>query len=244
MIVQSDEFAGKRIAISGACGGLGRVFARVFAEHGAELILLDQDDRQLAALAGELGPAHQAVAYDQGRPDSIARALAATDRIDILINNAGYMLRKSLLETSAAEVADLIGVNLTGAIIMAMTAAEKMKGRGGTIVNIASQLAFASEPDRAIYSVSKAGLVQFTRNASREWTSLGIRTFAVAPGVVRTNMTEGLSPAAREKLMSRVPDGRMLEPEEVVRMVAFLASRDGQAFVGQTLIADGGYLIH
>ncbi|ANY16455.1 SDR family NAD(P)-dependent oxidoreductase [Bordetella pseudohinzii] len=242
--MNKNEFTGKRIVISGACGGLGRAFASEFAGQGARLMLLDQQADTLAALVGELGGGHDFAACDQAQPASLVQALSGLDQIDVLINNAGYMLRKPLFDTAIDEVGHLLGVNLTGAIILAMIAAQRMKQAGGTIVNIASQLAFASEADRAIYSVSKAGLVQFTRNAAREWAPFGIRSFALAPGVLRTNMTDNLSQQARERLMSRVPDGRMIEPEEIARIAAFLISGQARSFNGQTLIADGGYLIH
>jgi len=240
-----NSFLGRNVVITGACGGLGQAMARIFHEKQARLILLDKHTGELEKLAGELGSDTRTITYDQSDAASIEEAIARIGKADVLVNNAAYMVRKPLLEMSAAEVHDLINVDLTGMIVVAMETAKLMRGQGGgVIVNVASQLAFTSEPNRAVYSTAKAGLIRFTKSAAREWIELGIRVVGVAPGVVQTNMTDNLSPEAKAKLLSRVPRGEMIMPEEIGRMIAFLASAEGSAIVGQTLIADKGYLIH
>ncbi|WP_296558394.1 SDR family oxidoreductase [Pigmentiphaga sp.] len=239
----THHFEGRSVVVSGACGGLGQALAQAFGERGARLVLLDRDAAELDALAARLDPGARTAVYDQADPASIAQAMSSVGTIDVFINNAAYMIRKPLLDMEDGEVRHLIDVNLTGAILMAMAAARAMRDRGGVIVNLASQLAFTSEHERAVYSAAKAGLVQFTKNAAREWIRHGIRVCAIAPGVVRTNMTDNLSDEVRRRLMSRVPTGEMIGPDAIARLVALIASDEASSFVGQTLIADNGYLL-
>lgn len=240
-----ERFKGRRVAISGACGGFGQEMARQFQAEGASLLLLDRDEAQLAQLRGELGGETSVIVYDQADDSSIDMALAQVVGADVFVNNAGCTVRKSLLDFSTAEMRRLLDIDLYGAMRMAIGMARIMIAhRGGVIVNIASQLAFASEPERGVYSVAKAGLVQFTRSSAREWAAQGVRTCAIAPGPAETGMTADMSAQAREALLSKVPSGEMIQPRDIAGVACFLSSPDGRAFVGQTMVVDGGYLLH
>lgn len=240
-----QRYKGRRVAISGACGGFGQAMAREFRGEGAQLVLLDRDAVRLEQLRADLGGEASIVVYEQADQGSVQNALAQVGGVDVFVNNAGYTVRKPLMEFEHAEMRRLLEVDLYGAMQMAIGMARIMVGRsGGVIVNIASQLAFASEPDRGIYSVAKAGLVQFTKNAGREWGAQGVRTFAIAPGVAETEMTADLTDSARAALMAKVSSRKLIQPEEIARMTCFLSSDDASSFVGQTIIVDSGYLLH
>jgi len=240
-----QKFKGRRVAISGACGGFGQAMAREFQSEGAQLMLLDRDPERLRQLRSELSAEVNLITYDQSDEASVTAALSQVEAVDVFVNNAGYTVRKPLLEFQHGEMRKLLDVDLYGAMQMAIGMARIMvRQSGGVIVNIASQLAFASEPDRGIYSVAKAGLVQFTKNAGREWASQGVRTFAIAPGVAETDMTANLSDSAKANLMAKVFSNKLIQPEEIARMTCFLSSDDASCFVGQTIIVDSGYLLH
>ncbi len=240
-----ERFKSRRVAISGACGGLGQAMARQFQAEGAQLVLLDRDHDRLAQLRGQLAGEATTIVYEQGDDASIDRALAQVHAVDVFVNNAGYTVRKALMDFSTAEMRQLLDVDLYGSMRMAIGMARVMVRQGsGVIANIASQLAFASEPERGIYSVAKAGIVQFTRNSGREWAEHGVRTFAIAPGVAETGMTANLSDGARESLLAKVPSRKLIQPEDIARVACFLASDEASCFVGQTIIVDSGYLLH
>jgi len=241
------QFVGCRVAISGATGGFGRAMCRGFESEGAELVLIDKELQALEEWRKQLGRRHETVVCDQGDLDAVEAAVARIGAVDVFVNNAGYMLRKPLIEMSSQEVKHLVDVNLTGAIAMAIGIGRAMVARGsGVIVNVASQLAFAGAAGRGIYGATKAGLVQFTRSAGSEWISNGVRVVAIAPGIANTDMTLNLreSPIEHANLLQRVPAARLIEADEVAQIVLFLASPLAASIVGQTLVADCGYLVH
>lgn len=240
-----QRFTGRRVAISGASGGLGQAMAREFQAEGAQLVLMDCDEGRLRQLSRDLGGEASVIVYDQADQVSIENALAQVDAVDVFLNNAGYTVRKPLMDFKCDEMRHLLDVNLYGAMQMAIGMARIMvRQSGGVIVNIASQLAFASEPERGVYSVAKAGLVQFTKCAGREWGSQGVRTFAIAPGVAETEMTANLTDSARAALMAKVASKALIQPCEIARIASFLSSDAASSFVGQTIVVDSGYLLH
>lgn len=219
--------------------------ARQFLAEGANLLLLDREVERLAQLRAQLGEDVSVIAYDQAEDASIDRGLAQVKGVDVFINNAGYTIRKALMEFSTEEMRHLLDVNLYGAMRMAIGMARIMaRNEGGVIANIASQLAFASEPGRGVYSVAKAGLVQFTRNSAREWAGHGVRIFAIAPGPAETGMTENMTDEARGMLLAKIPSGEMIQPHDIARVACFLSSSEARSFVGQTMVVDSGYLLY
>ncbi len=239
------DFSGLVVAISGAAGGFGSEMARRFCDGGARLVLLDRSADDVRAR--NAGIDAEAFGYDQADPSSIEDVAMAMSLPDVLVNNAGFTIRKPLLDMSTAEITRLIDVNLTGAVLLATRIAGRMaaSGRGGTIVNMSSQLAYSGGENRAIYSLTKAGLVQFTKSAAAEWARHGIRVCGLAPGAADTPMTADLQQdaAAMAKIGARVPSGRMIPAGEIADLALFLASGAAQSVVGQTLIADDGYLL-
>ena len=239
------DFSGKTVLVTGAAGGLGSRMARAFHAHGARVVLADRDRERLASLAAELGDAERQ-AFDQADPASVEALAEATGPVDVLLNNAGILHVGPFLEMTPDAIERMIATNLTGPILLARAVARAMVERGaGVIVNTASQIAFTGGPERAIYGTAKAGLVQFTRAAAAELAPHGVRVVALAPGRTLTPLTEEqlADPDHLAASLARIPAGRLGDAGEMARLALFLASPVADYVVGETLIADGGYIL-
>ena len=242
---QHLDFSGRRVLVTGAAGGLGSRMARAFHAHGATVALADRDLERLASLAAALGGAERH-AFDQADSASVDALARAAEPVDVLLNNAGILHLGPFLEMSAEAVERLLATNLTGPVLLARAVARGMVGRGsGVIVNTASQIAFTGGPERAIYGTAKAGLVQFTRAAAAELAPHGVRVVALAPGRTPTPLTEEQlsDPDYLAESLARIPAGRLGDAGEMARLALFLASPLADYVVGETLIADGGYIL-
>ena len=239
------DFSRRRVLVTGAAGGLGSRMARAFHAHGGTVVLADRDVERLAPLAAELGGAERH-ACDQSVPSSVEALAEAAGPVDILLNNAGIVLGGPFLEMTPDAIERLIATDLTGPILLARALARGMVERGfGVIVNTASQIAFTGGPERVIYGTAKAGLVQFTRAAAVELAPHGVRVVALAPGRTLTPLTEEqlADPDYLAASLARIPAGRIGDAEEMARLALFLASPLADYVVGETLIADGGYIL-
>jgi NAD(P)-dependent dehydrogenase (short-subunit alcohol dehydrogenase family) len=244
-LAQDLDLSGRRVLVTGAAGGLGQALARGFAAAGARLVLADRDAEGLAAFAGALGQDAERHVFDQEELASIAALAEAAGTIDILVNNAGVLLVKPLLETEPEAMRRVIAIDLVGPMVLARHLAAGMTARRrGVIINISSQLAFCGAEGRAVYAAAKAGLAQFTKTAAVEWGPFGVRVVAIAPGRLLTPMTTYLrdDPALMKAGIARVPVGRYGSPEEIAKLAVFLASPAADYIVGETIIADGGYI--
>lgn len=245
-MTSDTEMAGKRVAISGATGGIGRAIAQRFARAGAQLVLIDMNLEALKTASGEWTTAVALIECDQRHDAQIEAAAAAAGPVDIFVNNAGKLVRRPLLDMPFDEISDILATNIDGAIKMAIAMARRMvERRAGTIVNIASQHAFTGAANRGIYGASKAALVQFTKTAAVEWAPLGVRAFAVAPGPVASPMTTAAmqSKHYRRDMLAKMPIGRILEAQEVADLVYELSQPRMAAVVGHTVVADGGFCL-
>ncbi len=234
--------------ITGAARGIGQAIAVQLAADGSDLALCDVKADWLAETAEKvkaLGRRVECYAMDVADADAVAKtvAQAAADfgRIDILVNNAGITRDTLLIRMSEEEWDAVLDINLKGAFLVSKAVAKvMMKQRSGAIVNIASVVGITGNAGQANYTASKAGLIALTKTTAKELGSRNVRVNAVAPGFIRTAMTEKLSEAAKDAMLRLVPLGRPGEPEDVAKAVAFLAS-DNAAYVnGQTLAVCGG----
>ncbi len=234
--------------VTGAARGIGQAIALQLAADGADLALCDVKAEWLddtAAKVKALGRRAETYAMDVANGaavgEAVARILADFGRIDVLVNNAGITRDTLLMRMSEEDWDAVLDVNLKGAFLVTKAVVKPMmKQRSGAIVNIASVVGIMGNPGQANYTASKAGLIALTKTTAKELGSRNVRVNAVAPGFIRTAMTDKLAEPVKEAMLKMVPLGRLGEPEDVAKAVAFLAS-DAAAYVnGQTLAVCGG----
>lgn len=246
----TGRLGGRTALITGAATGMGRATAERFAEEGARLVLFGLGSETLDQVAAATGGA--AVHGDVTESGDIARAVeACSGHLDIVINAAGIILLDEPATLSDEIWERSFAVNTTGAMKVCRAALPLLKRQGGAIVNIASVGAFNASPVNAAYSASKAALVSYTRSLAYAHGPDGIRANAVAPGWVRTPMSEyemgvaaqqnGTAPEDGFKaLTGRIALRRVAMPEEIASCCLFLASGEASFVTGAVLVADGG----
>jgi len=243
----ASALAGRRALVTGASSGLGRHFATMLAGHGAHVIAAARRTAALEEVVAEIrgsGGSATATAIDVVDAASVDAAVAASGRIDIVVNSAGIALTKPALDTDDAAWRDVIETNLTGAFRVARAASRAMAGagHGGSIINIASILAFRVAKQVAAYATAKAALVQLTQSLALELAAKQIRVNALAPGYVVTDLNrEFLASAAGEAMVKRVPMRRFGAASDLDGALLLLASDAGRYMTGATIVVDGGH---
>jgi NAD(P)-dependent dehydrogenase (short-subunit alcohol dehydrogenase family) len=240
------RLAGRVALVTGGSRGIGAAIARAFAREGARVAFTFRTSRAAAeALAAEL-PGAQAVELDVRRAHDVRRAveelIARLGRLDVLVNNAGWLQQKDFFEIGEDDFDQAIDVNLKGPFVATQAAGRHFRARGsGCVVNVASVGAQLGGPRAPHYAAAKAALITFTRSAARLFAPFGARVNAVAPGLVRTEMLAGVLARDGEASLAReVPLGRIAEPEEVAGAALFLASDESAYVTGQVLSVNGG----
>jgi len=239
---------GKVALVSGASGGIGLACAHALRNLGAEVIITELPGNRDAALRAAESLHGLALELDLRDPAQATRCVANVvdrfERIDVLVNNAGVVIRKPALELTVEDWDAVQDVNLRGAFFLAQAAAKVMTSRRtGRIVNIASIFGLVGGPNRAAYSASKGGLVNLTRSLAVEWAPFNVQVNAVAPNVTRTPMTEKLltDPSAADAITTETPAGRLATAQDVGEAVAWLAVSAPPYITGVTLPVDGGW---
>lgn len=237
------DLTDKIVLITGAAGGQGRSHAHFSHELGAKLVLTDLDADAVTQFAHEFGDNAIGVAHDVTSSSSwgeVAEAArAAFGRVDVLVNNAGFSPDGPLESTPEQTIRSVLDVNLIGPMLGIQALLPLMKGGGASIINIASTAGVSGYANRAPYSASKWGLRGVTRSLAHELAEFGIRVNTVCPGAVDTPMiTEDTR--AGVGFISRIPIPRAGRPEEISRLVAFLASDASSYCTGGDFVIDGG----
>jgi 3-oxoacyl-[acyl-carrier protein] reductase len=226
--------------VTGAARGIGRGIVERLAADGYRVIALDRLE-EVHTMAAELvagGAMVEAVVADvQDRP-AIAAIMDRCAPLDVIVNNAGITGTRRFEDLTEADFRENFDVNTIGTFVVAQEGARRMR-RGGRIVNIASR-SFAGAPQMAHYVASKTAVVGLTRAMAIDLSPRDIRVNAVAPGVVDTEMLHYMTPERQQVMLSLQLLGRIGQPEDIARAVAFLASRDNRYITGQVLIVDGG----
>jgi NAD(P)-dependent dehydrogenase (short-subunit alcohol dehydrogenase family) len=246
---------GKVALITGASRGIGQAVALRLAREGAAIYLAaDGTEAQLEETAGACrkagAPDAAWAVHDLARNGEAESMVAAAhrrmSRIDILVNNAGIRARKAFGEFSHEDFDRLVAVNLRAPFFASQAVVPIMRAQGGgRIIHMASQLGIVGTRYAAVYSLTKAGLIQLTRSMAFELAADGIAVNAVCPGPVLTEgMMAGRNPGEIEQRARDVPIGRFGSVEEVAGVVAFLVSNDAAYVIGHALVMDGGYVIH
>ena len=175
------------------------------------------------------------------RSEGVAKVLDKLSRIDILINNAGITKDGLLIRMDEAQWDRVLTINLKGTFLCTRAVAKPMlKQRSGRIVSIASIVGLIGNPGQANYAASKAGIIGFTKAVAKELASRGITCNAIAPGFIKTEMTEALPEQARQRLHDAIPMGTLGEPRDVAQAALFLVSEAARYITGQVLVVDGG----
>lgn len=243
------DLTGMTALVTGASGGIGSAIAHALAKQGARLALSGSNAAKLRAFREELndtyGHDHVEITCDLSNTEQVEHLVPATvdtlGKIDILVNNAGITRDNLAMRMKDEEWDAVIRVNLEAAFrLMRAAAKPMMKARFGRIVSITSVVGATGNPGQANYAAAKAGLVGMSKSLGQELASRGITVNCVAPGFIRTAMTDVLPDAQKDALNARIPMGRMGEGEDIGAAVAYLASKEAGYVTGQTLHVNGG----
>ena len=253
----TGRLEGKSAIITGSARGIGRALAEAYAREGARVAIADIDLERARVTAAEIGPAAYAVRLDVTDQSSIDAAVKTVEQaaggIDILVNNAALFDLAPIVEITRQSFDRLFSINVAGSLFMLQAVARSMiaAGRGGKIINMASQAGRRGEALVAVYCATKAAIISLTQSAGLDLIKHGINVNAIAPGVVDGEHWDGvdalfaryenLPPGEKKRQVGEaVPFGRMGTPQDLTGMAIFLASPEADYIVAQTYNVDGG----
>ena len=243
------KFQDKVVIVTGGAQGIGKEIATEFAKEKATLVLFDVNEAVLEETKKELSQytkvevAKVNVTELANVEENINKVVDKLGRVDILVNNAGITRDNLMLRLSESDWDSVIAVNLKGTFNCAKIASRIMlKQRAGKIINISSVIGVMGNAGQVNYAASKAGVIGITKSLAKELGSRSITVNAVAPGYIKTAMTDKLDPKYTEALLARIPLARMGLPADVAKAVTFLASSDADYITGQVLVVDGGMI--
>ncbi|MBF0484933.1 MAG: 3-oxoacyl-[acyl-carrier-protein] reductase [Candidatus Omnitrophica bacterium] len=238
--------------ITGSARGIGREIAETFAKEGALVLISDINAEAAQKTAEEFvqkgykaDHASCNVTNSADVEQCVDKILAKYGRIDILVNNAGITKDNLFIRMKEEDWDAVIAVNLKGTFNASKSVSKAMlKARKGKMINIASVIGVMGNAGQANYAASKAGVIALTKSLAREFASRSINVNAVAPGYIKTDMTDKLSEDVKNKILENVPLGRMGLPLDVANVCLFLASKESDYVTGQTILVDGGMVMY
>jgi len=243
--MRMNPYENKIALVTGGSRGIGMACARVLAERGAKVVICGRDADCLNRAVNEIGGTCRGIPCDVSCPEAVKRLVE--DVVDtqgglhILVNNAGITDDGLVPRMKTEQWERVIAVNLHGAFYMCRAAAKPMlRQRYGRVINIGSVIGLRGQAGQCNYAAAKAGLVGFTKAYAREVASRNITVNLVAPGLIDTDMTVGMSAEQRESAIRQIPVGRVGNPAEVAELVAFLALETSGYITGNVITVDGG----
>ena len=245
------ELNSKCVVVTGAARGLGQAIAIKFAQAGANIALCDLQEDWLSETLEKvksLGSRAETYGINVADVENVTEGIKAIEsdfgQVDVLVNNAGITKDGLLMRMSEEDWDAVLDVNLKGVFLCTKAVMRgMMKQRSGTIVNIASVIGLMGNPGQANYAASKGGVISFTKTVAKELASRNVRCNAVAPGFIRTAMTDLLEEDVQTKMKELIPLSRFGEPDDVANVVLFLASDASSYVTGQVLSTCGGMVM-
>ena len=240
------DLTGMTALVTGASGGIGSSIAKALAAQGATLALSGSNEEKLKAFAAELGGDHKTLVCNLSDPAAVDALVpqaveALGGKLDILVNNAGITRDNLILRMKDEEWSQVIAVNLEAAFRLCRAAAKPMmKARFGRIISITSVVGVTGNPGQSNYCASKAGIIGMSKSLGQELASRGITVNCVAPGFIRSAMTDALNDAQKGTILAKIPAGDLGDGDDIGAAVAYLASKEAGYVNGQTLHVNGG----
>ena len=243
------QLLNKAAIITGSAQGIGKSVAQALAAKGANIVISDIDEKLSLETAEEIAKTYGvltlSVKADVSKYDDVENLVKMTldkfQKVDILINNAGITKDNLIIRMSEAEWDSVININLKGVFNRIKSVSKvMMKQRCGRIINIASVVGLMGNAGQINYSASKGGVIAMTKTSARELSSRNINVNAIAPGFIRTRMTDTLSEEQKKKLTDIIPLSRLGEPEDVAKAAVFLSTDDSAYITGQIISVNGG----
>jgi 3-oxoacyl-[acyl-carrier protein] reductase len=236
------DFTGRTAIVTGAARGVGRGIASVLAAAGADVVAVDMDAEALQETAAELG-VHTVVAdvSDRDQVDGVlARAMAETGRVDIMVNNAGILRDRRVWKLTQEDWRTVLAVHLDGAFNFTQACVPFFRAQGGgRIINVTSYTGLHGNVGQANYAAAKAGVIGFTKTCAKELGAFGVTVNAISPNA-ETRMIHSIPDEGRAAIEASIPLGRFAHPDEIASAVAFLASDEAAYITGVVLPVDGG----
>lgn len=239
------DLTGKTALITGAGGGIGGATARALHAQGATVVLVDMRPEGIEKLKAELGERAYCFLCNITDAEAVANLPKQVEEVagivDILINNAGITKDNLMMRMKDSEWDAVIAVNLTAAFHLCRAFMRPMlKKRWGRIISLASIVGHTGNPGQVNYSATKAGITAMSKSLAQEVASRGITVNLVAPGFVKTPMTDVLSDEVKKALLSKIPMGRLSSSDDIANAIVYLASEEAGYVTGQTIHVNGG----
>ena len=239
------DLTGRKALVTGATGGIGGAIAQALHKQGAQVAISGTKKEKLESLGSQLGEGVHLLPCDLADTAAVEKlvpaAEAALGQLDILVNNAGLTRDNLFMRMKDEEWDAVLAVDLTAGFRLSRAALRgMMRRRHGRIISISSVVGVTGNPGQGNYAAAKAGMIGMSKALAAEVASRGVTVNCIAPGFIKTAMTDALNDKQREAVLARVPAGRLGSPEEIAAAVVYLASEAAAYITGQTIHINGG----